>query len=316
MQPENNNQDMAPLRDLLPDLVADLGIGEAVHYDPRHLPLAPNRPTQRSSPSSKKGISTASLNAARWGCAVCQDSGWRGAEPDEVEQRKLIVIERYPIGASERLVVICPDCAVGNERAWKWSGLPDDARDVVLDELLFLPDQNKAFEKIGAFVARPTGWLTLAGGYGVGKTTLMYGALNTLAAQGIYGAYWTAPGLIDHLRAGIRDESGNAHSDRLKRVANLPILVVDELDKYYATAFAEYEIFQLFNTRYQLRRTHGTIIGYNLDGAEAIPPFLRSRINDGRFTVVEMRGADIRPALVNEEPTVADTPEEIWRKNP
>lgn len=212
-------------------------------------------------------------------------------------EHSLVVVARFPFADTERLVVICPDCAAGHARFRAWSRLPDEARDVAFDRLTDWPEQAEALQATMAFVQEPVGWLTLAGGYGTGKTTLIYAALNHLAAVGSYGAYWTAPDLIEELRSGLRDETGAAHSDRLARIAELPVLAIDELDKYRHTAFAEEGIFRLFQRRYQLRRTHATLIGYNLDGADCIPPFLRSRIGDGRFRLVEMPGVDLRPAL-------------------
>jgi hypothetical protein len=230
-------------------------------------------------------------------CPLCRGGGQVEATAEEAERYRLLVTGRY----YERVLAICPaGCAEGHARAWAWSGLPEEARGVRLggpglDK--HKPAQQEAIGAIKALLKAPRGWLTLAGGYGTGKTTLLYATLNHLAGAGVYGRYTTAPDLLDWLRDAIGDVRGESPGGRLRQLRDAPVLAVDELDKYNATAFAEEAVLKLFGTRYERRATHITLIGYNLDGAERIPPFLRSRIRDGRFRLVEMPGSDLRPSL-------------------
>jgi DNA replication protein DnaC len=201
------------------------------------------------------------------------------------------------------VLAICPTCDAGRAWARAWSGLPDEAQGVRLDGKVLRPvvAQLEAQQAIAHLVADPCGWLTLAGGYGTGKTTLIYAALNHLADQGVYGRYTTAPDLLDYLRDGMVDR-GTSPGSRLRGLIEAPALAVDEIDKYHATQFAEEAIFKLFDAPYRARAEHATLIGYNLDGADRVPPFLVSRIRDGRFQYVELRGADLRPTLKRHDP--------------
>lgn len=189
-------------------------------------------------------------------------------------------------------------CAAGRAVLAAWQQLPPDAAGVTLESLFDLPDQDQAIAAVEAFCTAPQGWLSFGGDYGVGKTALLYAALHRLAERGRFGRYITAPELIDRLRNLIRsDGDPDAY---LQRWIDAPLIAVDELDKYDATEFAEKTIFRLFNARYERRATAGTLLAYNLDRAQRLPPFLRSRIRDGRFQLITLAGSDVRPALVAE----------------
>jgi DNA replication protein DnaC len=124
---------------------------------------------------------------------------------------------------------------------------------------------------------------------------LLYATLGHLADAGMFDVYTTAPDLLDHLRAAIRDQNGNAQSERLRRMAAEPVLAIDELDKYRPTAYADEAIFKLFDAHYRAWATTATLIAYN--DASGIPLFLRSWTRDGRFRLIEIGGPDLRPAL-------------------
>lgn len=249
-------------------------------------PSSPPRPSAPS-PISRRSGST---------CPQCAGEGLYLTTPAAAAAARLIVTATY---GEDRALVVCSACAAGSARAQTWRGVPADAVGVRLDNGTMRqindPDHRRALEAVVAMIRDPRGWLTLAGGYGTGKTQLLYAALNHLAERGVYGRYTTAPDLLDFLRDGI--SSGDSPGSRLRGLAESPVLAVDELDKFNATAFAEEQLFKLFHARYQAREERATLIGYNLDGADRIPPFLRSRIRDGRFLCVELRGPDLRPTL-------------------
>ena len=157
-----------------------------------------------------------------------------------------------------------------------------------------LKDQLSALKAARAFVSRPRGWLTFVGGYGVGKTMLIYACLNHLADRGVFGRYIVMPDLLSLLRTALREDD-HAYASILRRVVQAPILAVDELDKIRESEFVDEVLEAIFLARYADRHQLGTIIGYNADGASRLPPFLRSRMGDSRFQLIEMAGADLRP---------------------
>lgn len=216
--------------------------------------------------------------------------------PEEAATSSWMVIERYTV--AERLtslLVVCPYCIAGIARARKWANLPEEGAGVYLHTLATHAQQDQAIAAISELLDAPRGWLTLAGDFGRGKTQLMYAALNHLADLGVYGRYFTAPSLLDELRQSLRDTDGNAHSELFRRLAETPVLAIDELDKYSPTGYAEEAIFKLFDARYRARATHATLLGFNLAHAHKLPPFLVSRMHDGRFKYIEIGGVDLRP---------------------
>ena len=280
---------------LLPAALQDLA------HD-QHTNGVPSAPSQTTgSPSTPRNEST-SLITQRSTCPHCSGSGVYSCQ--ESEARRRIVVDRY---YGDKVLVIC-SCVAGIERARRWIGLPDEARGVTLDQLSAWPPQEEALPKVLAFVARPQRWLTLVGPRGVGKTTLLYAALNHLAAQGVYGVYTTAPDLLAHMRATL--EQGTTESDMLRRLAEVPVLAVDELCKYRSTPYAEEAIFRLFDARYRARNAVGTLIAFNKE--HLIPDYLLSRISDGRFDYIRLAGKDLRPHVTQE----LTPPSDPWETAP
>jgi DNA replication protein DnaC len=208
-------------------------------------------------------------------------------EAEAARAARCVVLDRY----GDRALIPC-DCTDGLSRAAKWRNLPREAHGVYLHNGSTIPAQKAAHLEITAFVADPRGWLTLIGGYGVGKTRLIYAALNHLADAGIYGRYVMMPELLNELRNALRDDD---YGERLRRFVEAPLLAIDELDKIRDSDFVDDVLQAIFLARYQQRETLSTIIGYNADGADRLPPFLLSRIKDSRFRLVELGGRDLRP---------------------
>jgi hypothetical protein len=225
-------------------------------------------------------------------CRHCSNSGHIKVDLATSLAEGLIVLETYAIG--DRTIARIPcGCPFGAAVVGRWRNMPGDAAGVMLDTIAGVPEQDQAIAAIEEFIAHSIGWLTFAGGYGVGKTLLLYAALNHLADSGLYGCYLTAPDLIDQMRGLVRE--GGDGDARLRRYIEAPLLAVDELDKYDSTEFAEKTIFRLFHARYQSWQTKGTLMSYNLDRERRIPPFLQSRMHDSRFRHIVLAGSDLRP---------------------
>jgi DNA replication protein DnaC len=208
---------------------------------------------------------------------------------------KLVVVDEY----LPRVLVACPDCAAGRKRAEAHllSGC-ELAREVLavrIETLMGYTHQQAALTAVMAIIRERCGWLTLAGPYGSGKSTLVWACLNHLRDAGLTGMYWTAARLLDHVRAGIgaADGTGQSERDRVQRLIGLPALAIDELDKVNTTSYAENQLFSVLNERYRRWQEGVTLLSYN--DASAVHPALLSRIKDGRFAHIELSGPDLRP---------------------
>lgn len=256
--------------------------GDLTRIDPRALPIPLKRSiTPRSLPSGSAPSRLGQLQC------LCHGSGVVLMAAESARASRLVVLDTY----GDRALIPC-DCTDGRARAAKWRNLPRAAHGVSLTTFVPLPLQHDALAKARSFVADPYGWLTLVGGYGVGKTRLIYGALNDLADSGVYGRYVMMPELLNLLRDAAKEGD---YGGILRRFIEAPLLAVDELDKIRDTEFVDDVLHAIFLSRYQEHETRSTIIGYNADGAHRIPPFLRSRIHDSRFRLSEMTGPDVRP---------------------
>jgi DNA replication protein DnaC len=261
-----------------------------------------------SSPRSHASTSS-HVHAAARGCAICQ--GWGQLLEDAARARAdgLLVLDHHMRFDGRRFAFVPCACAAGQQLIAQWQQLPLDAEGVTLEALFDIPAQDQAIAAVEWFCQQGAlGWLTFGGDYGVGKTALLYATLNHLAQQRRYGRFTTAPELIDKLRGLVR-QGGDAER-YLQRWIDAPLIAIDELDKYDATEYAEKSLFRLFNARYERHRTTSTLVAYNLDREDRLPPFLRSRMRDGRFRCIRLAGADVRPALgqgwENEEADNAD----------
>jgi DNA replication protein DnaC len=225
---------------------------------------------------------------------LCRGAGALLMDREDAVRTHAVILDSY----AGRVLIPC-DCTDGRQRAAKWRNLPREAAGVYLTSGVPIAAQTAAQLEIAAFVADPRGWLTLIGGYGVGKTRLIYAALNHLADAGVYGRYVMMPELLNELRDALRDDD---YGERLRRFVEAPLLAIDELDKIRDTDFVDDVLQAIFLARYQQRETLATIIGYNADRADRLPAFLLSRINDSRFRLIELGGRDLRPIAHKLEP--------------
>jgi DNA replication protein DnaC len=143
------------------------------------------------------------------------------------------------------------------------------------------------------------GWLTLWGGYGTGKTHLLAGIVNRCVKSQIPAVYYTLPDLLDRLRGSYDDDS---FDPLLRRLANVRVLVVDEIDKARPTAWAAEKIYQLMDARYRGIASMATVFAMNRSPEQSGDDmdYILSRMHDRRCTVVEVGGGDVRPLEVGE----------------
>jgi len=168
--------------------------------------------------------------------------------------------------------------------------------DASFDNFQLCAENCKAYEAALGFADKPIGWLTLWGTYGPGKTHLLAAITNRLTVEGRGAIYYTLPDLMDALRDSYKDDfSGTFH-----RVANVPVLLIDEVDKINPTLWAMEKVYQLFDARYRGLAQFGTVFAMNArpEIANDDTDYLISRMFDRRFAVVEVGGGDMRPVEV------------------
>ena len=143
---------------------------------------------------------------------------------------------------------------------------------------------GEAFNAALAFARDPQGWLVIHGPKGNGKSHLAAAITNHLVEEARSPTlFLTAPDLLHALRAEIRESMARAGSgDRspselLDVVREAPVLVLDDLGAERWTAWAEEQVFLLFDYRYRLELP--TVVLTN-ETLESFPGRIYSRLGD------------------------------------
>jgi hypothetical protein len=273
------------LTDLDPDLTALLDQEAHDPVEPGDAPPAASlRPaaspqTGPSNPRSTASMPSTTPQKSASVCPVCTGHGTLLApQPTPPHLR---VLTTYPAAGvvPAQALVVCPQCQSRRQtRLWPR-----------LDSLWPQAHQREAMAAIAALLARRVGWLTLVGGYGTGKTTLIQACANELGGA----PFSTGVDLIDSGMSAIRTGGYDAWLLQRKRA---PILVVDELDavrwvKHDEITWGGEMLLDLLNSRYQ-RPTLLTLMTCN--DLAPIPARLISRIKDRAHWVVRVDGPDLR----------------------
>lgn len=154
--------------------------------------------------------------------------------------------------------------------------------------------REQAREELSRAIEEQVGLLTFWGDYGAGKTFALQITVNELRLQGVESLYAPFPSVLSHLRS-LYDLSQST-SSYWQRLLSVPVLALDEVDRFNATSWAKEKLWELADTRYRRRRSHLTLVATNRDVKERLPTseplgYLLSRLREGK--IVELRG-DLR----------------------
>jgi DNA replication protein DnaC len=158
-------------------------------------------------------------------------------------------------------------------------------------------------EWAAAVVADPTtaGSILVTGTTGTGKTHQAYGALRMIASLGV-SRYEVIATTSADMYGLLRPSSGNSAEYELKRLCEIPLLLLDDLGSAKASEWTEEVTYRLVNHRYN--HCLPTVFTSNLpprarNGAPDLSSTLGERITSRlaeMVTVVAMAGADRRRA--------------------
>lgn len=152
-----------------------------------------------------------------------------------------------------------------------------------------------AVQAVRETVKRGGGWVFIWGNYGTGKSLL---ARTTVAEclnsrQPAVYALWSD--VLADIRDGFKD---GVAEDRLADWRSIGVLVLDEVSRYKSTEWTDELIPRLITARYEDACANRTVTIFVCnEGPATLPPFWESRVNDGRFEVVNVLGNDVRPAM-------------------
>ena len=206
------------------------------------------------------------------------------------------------IEGAERIIrtvysVPCPDCSgmgmtEASAKAFRKrsAGIPE----VMSSRMGFetfqdTSDIQHVLRQVHAWAWQPTGGIVLAGPTGRGKTHLAVAAACHLAEAGVDIMFVESRTLLDRLKQGISD---GTYDQRLQRLKQATVLVLDDYGSERQTEFSEEIIESVLSYRYEMEL--GFLVTTNLM-AQDLSPRLASRMgHKGRVSVLECTGKDWR----------------------
>lgn len=144
------------------------------------------------------------------------------------------------------------------------------------------PEQSRALSIASDFVSnwsevsKQGRWLVFSGQPGTGKSHLAIAILQALLPTHV-GQYMTCMELIQRLRSTWRRDSEASEVEMLDRLAQLPLLVIDEVGVQYGTDSEQNHLFDVLDRRY--REMMPTILLTNQD-KDGFKSFVGDRVYD------------------------------------
>ena len=143
-----------------------------------------------------------------------------------------------------------------------------------------------------AWASDPSGWLTLFGETGCGKTHLAVSIAATRLARGLPVFFAFVPELMDYLRFTFQPNSGAAYDRVFDEVRNAPMLILDDLGGEYRSEWVYEKLYQIIVHRHNLRLP--TIITTGMNVPDTAGPIV-SRIQDpASGLLIRMEAPDYR----------------------
>lgn len=174
------------------------------------------------------------------------------------------------------------------------SGLQPNEYQWALDHLAQFDGKMRAVAAAKQLVtAAPhlTGWVSLYGNYGVGKSGLMKATVAALCQSGVPAIYRRADDILSEVKAVFsNDQEAQDASERAikARYGRYPFLAIDEVDRVSSTAWSMAFIFSILDERYNARHKRATMIATNAMPGQLGPDFgyLEDRMKDGQRIII------------------------------
>jgi hypothetical protein len=221
-------------------------------------------------------------------CIICKGSGYAEAPLVPGEE-----------GYSRRMMV-CPNSyQVNIRKTAKKYGLI--AAEIDGLEWSIVKDVGRAWhamERIKKVLEDGYGWIFLWGDHGQAKTLLLKIATAHCLRNRQEAAYTNMVGILDNLKRAFGNDGDEDAASKIDWWQNLPILAIDEFNRVKESEWSNERRFALMDMRYVQAVRHETV---TLIASNTAPnqqdSYLRDRILDGRFEVIELKGPSARQSI-------------------
>lgn len=161
----------------------------------------------------------------------------------------------------------CPACRGDAvlESLQAMSRLSDEMLGCKLED--FDPRQHlqRVVTQIRAWFRSAPSWLTMTGPHGTGKTFLMAAIANHYTSIGTPALYTTVADLLEDLKKTFNPNSDQIYSALFADVMEVPVLMLDEAEKWQGTEWAQVQVFRLLEHRSRDLARYRTVLATNTD---------------------------------------------------
>jgi len=126
--------------------------------------------------------------------------------------------------------------------------------------------------------------LTLTGAVGTGKTHVAVGLIRLACGLGVEARFYGTPELLTRIKATYNHTAGETEDDVLRELAEVPLLVLDDLGVERPSDWVRDRLYQIVNARYVAQRP--IVVTANEDLSDLAPRL-------GRRIVSRLSGASI-----------------------
>lgn len=226
-------------------------------------------------------------------CPICQGIGW---------VRQDLPTYHPDFGKLTR----CPNVSI-----WQLAGASnfgmdsDEVAQLSWDSIMPMFDGRalQAAQVVRHILDQGHGWVYIYGDHGQAKTLILKIAIAEQLRANKMAAYANMADVVSHIqRAFDTDDPSTESEHRLQWWADLPLLALDEFNRFNKTQWASTAQFRLMDERntQAIREKSITLIASN-QAPDELDSYYRSRIQDGRFITIPLYGQDARPQMSHQD---------------